>query len=345
MTTGFRHPTLLLPRDAEAWPAERLRVVLLHEMAHVKRGDWLTQLLASLACALYWFNPLAWWARRRLRAEAEQASDDLVLGTGVRPSEYACQLWEIVRGLSAPHGLSGTAVALARRREIQDRLQAIVAAGTSRAALTRRAAIASALGALCLLGPVAALRPARMEPDGSQNGAREPASNVVATAPGYAYTFAEGLHLELIAVAEHRADGGRSWRPNGVLLSGQAVLPEVSGARKNLASWKHADHPLAFCFRLTSENAEVKGDFVAYLIPPVGGAAPDAHDTWAGHLSASPGGRADMTYLRAFRQRPATCSFRFGVALGPWQTVATLSYVPDRTSVGAPFDVAFLLWF
>jgi beta-lactamase regulating signal transducer with metallopeptidase domain len=343
MTTGLRYPTVLLPIGARAWPVDRIRVVLIHELAHVKRGDWLAQILASLACAGYWFNPLAWWARHRLRVEAELASDDLVLAAGVKPSDYARHLWEIVSGLCAQPGLSASAVALAVRRELPARLQAIVGEGTSRAAVTRRAAVAAVVGALCLLGPVAALHPARMAPDEWNSRPRDPVGYLVATAPGYEYTFSGGLHLQLVAVAEPHVDGGRCWRPDGTLLTRLPVPPEVSEAREALSTWKRADHPLAFCFRLTSDEEEVAGDYVAYLIRPDNPGAPDARDTWSGHLAASPGGKGGITFFRAFRTRPTTCNFRLGVADGPWQTAATASYDPDRSALAAPGDVAFVI--
>ena len=71
MTSGLSPPLLLLCRQARLWEVERRRVVLLHELAHVRRGDWLWLLLAETAVALYWWHPLAWVLERQVRRDCE----------------------------------------------------------------------------------------------------------------------------------------------------------------------------------------------------------------------------------------------------------------------------------
>src|SRR6185503_1967736 len=82
MTYGCWRPGVLLPADYASWPAARRYVVLLHEFAHVARRDALTHLMASLTCAVHWFNPAVWYAARRLRVERERACDDFVVEAG-----------------------------------------------------------------------------------------------------------------------------------------------------------------------------------------------------------------------------------------------------------------------
>ncbi len=86
---GLLRPVVVLPPEAVGWDERESRLVLVHELAHVKRRDNLVQSLALLNCALHWFNPLTWIAERRLRIEQEKSCDDLVLASGAAPSEYA----------------------------------------------------------------------------------------------------------------------------------------------------------------------------------------------------------------------------------------------------------------
>ena len=154
MSWGLVRPRLLLPRGAEHWPAGRLDAVLLHELAHIRRRDCLTQALAEVAWALHWPNPFAWLAVTRLRAEREHACDDLVLAAGARPSDYADELLALSLELRGAPGASLAALAMARPSGLRDRLRAVLDEERPRAPLgggTGASAAAVALGLTLLL--------------------------------------------------------------------------------------------------------------------------------------------------------------------------------------------------
>jgi beta-lactamase regulating signal transducer with metallopeptidase domain len=159
---GIVRPAVLLPAEAEAWSEERRRMVLLHELTHVTRRDCLTQMLAQVACAFYWFNPFVWMAARRLRVEREQACDDYVLSIGTKPSDYANHLLEIARSMQERPVFewSQTAsVAMARRSQLEGRLLAILSKENERGGVPR-ATILGFVTLICmLLLSLAAVRP------------------------------------------------------------------------------------------------------------------------------------------------------------------------------------------
>lgn len=158
MTWGLRRPVVLLPGDAGDWPLGLRRGVLLHELAHVKRRDCLTQILAQAASALHWFNPLVWVAVRRFAIERERACDDQVLELGTRASDYAGHLLEVARSLHRRQDWALAAVAMARRAQFEGRLVAILEPGVRR--VLSRWMVWLAAGALAgVVVPLAAMRP------------------------------------------------------------------------------------------------------------------------------------------------------------------------------------------
>ena len=128
---GWRRPRILLPPDAEQWPADRVRRVLTHEMAHVRRRDWPLTLVAEAVRALHWYNPLAWAGLARMRVERERACDDVVLSRGARASDYAMDLLEVARG---PGGAFAVApvMALGRKHRLAGRIDDLLDAGRRR---------------------------------------------------------------------------------------------------------------------------------------------------------------------------------------------------------------------
>ena len=152
-------PVVLLPEDALDWPETHRRIVLRHELAHVARGDSLTQLIAGFVCALYWFHPLVWMAERRLRAECERACDDNVVSLGTPAAEYAAHLLEVARSARAFGAPGFLSVAMARPTQLEGRLLAVLNESRRRVSLSRGARPAAALLAALVLLPLAAFRP------------------------------------------------------------------------------------------------------------------------------------------------------------------------------------------
>ena len=163
VTWGIVYPAVLLPQDADTWSEERRRFVLVHEMAHVKRFDALTQLLAQISVAVFWFDPLVWLAAHRMRVEREHACDDYVLRDGTAPSLYAGELLEMVRSIGTPrHDRAApafAALAMARRSEFEGRMLAILDPRLDRKTLTPRGTFMTAVIVALLTLPLAALRP------------------------------------------------------------------------------------------------------------------------------------------------------------------------------------------
>lgn len=173
ITWGLLHPIVLLPSEVDGWTQERLRVVLLHELAHIQRGDYITHFLSQIARAMYWFNPLVWLAARQLRIERERACDDYVLSKGEPPSEYATHLLEIARTSRRRQCADVAAVAMARRSQIEGRLLAILDHTKNRRGLTRISIAMALVALLCFLVPLATLQPTAAETETTLKIARQ----------------------------------------------------------------------------------------------------------------------------------------------------------------------------
>ncbi len=174
LTFGTIAPTIVLPASADEWTDDRRRAVLLHELAHVARYDCLVQRIAACACALYWPHPGVWWVARRLRAEQELACDDRVLASGAAARDYAGHLLDIAHAFRAAPA-SATALGMARARQLERRLLAILDEARNRAALGRGRSSVLVAVAVALFLPMAAVRAALMPTElASQTASRAP---------------------------------------------------------------------------------------------------------------------------------------------------------------------------
>jgi beta-lactamase regulating signal transducer with metallopeptidase domain/tetratricopeptide (TPR) repeat protein len=159
VTAGLRRPVILLPETARRWNEERRQVVLLHELAHVRRRDWMALLVGQAAAALYWFHPLAWSIRVQMQKDCERACDDLVLASGTRASAYAAHLLSIIRSLRISRQRSLTAVAMAHRSYWDGRMRAILDPAVARRVVSGREARLAAAGLVIAVALLAVFEP------------------------------------------------------------------------------------------------------------------------------------------------------------------------------------------
>ena len=131
MTCGVVRPAIMLPIDAQTWAVGDLRRAIVHELEHVRRGDWVSQCVARVVCGCYWFHPLVWIARRQLAIEAERACDDAVLqrdstrpGAGDEATGYADQLVALAQRLSTAS--NRPLLAMANRADLATRVVAVL---------------------------------------------------------------------------------------------------------------------------------------------------------------------------------------------------------------------------
>lgn len=168
-TIGVLRPVVVVPERAPGWLVERRRAVLLHELVHIVRLDWVARVVAQAACIAWWFNPLAWWARRRLIDAQELACDEEVIALGTPPASYAAHLLEIGRTV---HRRAVPALSLARPSRLEERIMTLLDRRTHRRA--GLAAVAPVLLVVALVVPALAAVQARPAAD-------DPASDRVAS--------------------------------------------------------------------------------------------------------------------------------------------------------------------
>ncbi len=149
----FAWGVIVVPAAFEEWTRQRQESVVAHEAAHLARHDRATTLLARLACAIYWFHPLAWIAAAKIRLEADRACDDAVLRSGFSRESYAAALVHIARNLRA-NALAPGAV---HPSQLELRVRHILASDVNRRNLSTAAVGCMVAACLAAAYPIAAL--------------------------------------------------------------------------------------------------------------------------------------------------------------------------------------------
>ena len=153
LVIGVLQPRIVLPRAWTAWSEAKLRAVLAHESAHIRRRDAGIALLARLNLCIFWFHPLAWWLERQLALTAEQACDEAgvrALGECRAYAEVLLEIAETVRSSGAR--LAWTGIGMTGTGALERRIDHLLLGGASRRISRKRmAAITVSCAAVILL--------------------------------------------------------------------------------------------------------------------------------------------------------------------------------------------------
>lgn len=201
---GLRRPCILLPLSAPAWSDDQLVMVVRHELAHLRHRDLLRHLMADLACALHWLNPLAWLLRLQMQAAAEQRADANVIGSGSDPVRYAEMLASFARmRMRAP-----TAALVRGRSFLSRRIDAVLRARAERRRPAHDVMPVILLTGVFVLVGVEWTMPRASTVSGGAPIVTAEAQPAVATLPGGTDSL---VHIVLMSddVAERRAAASR----------------------------------------------------------------------------------------------------------------------------------------
>ena len=152
---GLMRPVILLNSRAVAAAGEA-EAIIAHELAHVARMDWIKLLLARVATALFWFNPLVWLLAREAHQLREETADDTVLAADIVDTDYAQLLVGVARHecpglLLGAHGVAPSKSSLARR------VARVLDGKSVRGPVARSFALGVFAGAIMVAAPLAAL--------------------------------------------------------------------------------------------------------------------------------------------------------------------------------------------
>ena len=159
LTWGLFRPIVILPQSSITWSRHRQEVVLLHELAHVRRRDGISAFIAECACVVYWFNPLVWVGARALRDESERAADVAVVQSGIPAAVYAEELLQAAIDFKyqvRPRNMPGAQAMTSPK--LENRLRAILAAETVAATRPRKWLVLAALLSATTIPAIAAFQ-------------------------------------------------------------------------------------------------------------------------------------------------------------------------------------------
>lgn len=154
---GWVTPVILVPVTWQEWGSNLRLSVMQHEVAHIKRKDWLVSLFGECVAILYWFNPVLWHVKQRMESVSEQACDALAIEHGSDRIEYAEHLVLLARSCSAQAKVARLSNPIAQIGGMSARIEAILSGASNQSLLGKLQLIL-----LCSMLFIAAFSPVRV---------------------------------------------------------------------------------------------------------------------------------------------------------------------------------------
>jgi uncharacterized protein (TIGR03435 family) len=349
MVIGSLRPVILIPFSSlTGLAAAQIEALLIHELAHIRRNDYLVNLLQSVAEALLFYHPAVWWISGHIRTERELCCDDIAVSFSGDVLAYASALADLEASRSP------RAAVAANGASLSDRIARLL--GHPRAACSRPGISAAAMLAAVTVAALFAQSGARPKFEAATvKVSPEQRSQMVRPMPGRltANASLKLLMQNAYSLQTFQIVGGPGW-----IESERFQIEATAGTNATRAQIFQMLQSLLeerFQLKVHHETREVAVyNLVAAkggpkLPPPKDGncaPAPDTPNEWAGGRMAAPGqGPSSLPRCGDIRVMLESSGARMQGGNVPMRELArTLSMVLgrsviDKTGYGAPFDI------
>jgi len=301
---GLFCPVILVPRNlSPTLGSSHLRTVLMHELAHIKRGDlWINTVQTALQI-IYLYNPLLWLANAIIRRVREQAVDEIVLvAMGHKAQQYPETLLSVAKLAFARPALSLRLIGVIEsKNQLKERIRKMLERPVPKSAKLGILSLLAIIIAAAMLLPMAAA-----EDKGQMTDDRMEKE--------FAATLPNGVTVELIGICEHPSQGKQWWRPDGAQsketpydYTGGNVYPD--------------QNERAYEFAIALDNLPAEPVTTTIKTDRAGSSS-------GGNSPPQKNGKYldNLRWLATVLPRnQKTCDVLCGIAAGPWEAVAQSS--------------------
>lgn len=215
---GFVRPRLLLPEGLiQSFSLAELRFVFLHELGHLKRGDILLNWLMTLPLVLHWFNPLVWYAVKRIRMDEESACDAVALAHA-REGEnqlYGQTIIKLLERFSCPAITPGLVGVLENKNQMKWRIGMIAKFKKTQKWPVVAASLFATLALVTLTDAQSQPQPAAAAPKQASEANPQGPPKIIATSPRLGDTDVDPATTEITVTFDRDMSGGMSWTGGG----------------------------------------------------------------------------------------------------------------------------------